>query len=92
MEGRLTALYTKGAAGSRCLAVRITNSKEISWVMLSFLINTNGGYRESEGTGKEEENLVCMSALTRTSTTFLCFLTLVVLGRVGAVQQFIATA
>lgn len=40
MEGRLIALYTKGAAGSRCLAVRIINSKEIGWVMLSFLINT----------------------------------------------------
>ena len=40
MEGRLTALYTKGAAGSRCLTVRIINSKEIGWVMLSFLINT----------------------------------------------------
>ena len=40
MEGRLTALYTKGAAGSRCLTVRIINSKAIGWVMLSFLINT----------------------------------------------------
>ena len=42
MEERLNAFYTKGTAGSRCLAVRIINSKEMGWVLLSFLINTKG--------------------------------------------------
>ena len=52
----------------------------------------NGGHRESEGTRKEGENFVCMSALTRTSTTLLGFPTLAVLERVGAIPQFTATA
>lgn len=49
MEERLNAFYTKGAAGSRCLAVRIINSKETSRILLLFLINAKG---EAGGEGK----------------------------------------
>lgn len=57
MEERLNAFLTKGAAGSRWLAVRIMNSKETGRILQLFLTNAKGeAGRESECTEGEKGN------------------------------------
>lgn len=85
MEERLNAFYTKGAAGSRCLAVRIINSKETGRILLSLLINAKreaGGERECKEERKEE--LACLSLLMRVNIFSFLFLYSAVLGWVDA--------
>lgn len=87
MEERLNAFYTKGAAGSRCLAVRIINSKETrqDLAFMAYKCRRRGWGREKVKEKKEE--LACLSLLmwvNNFSLSFVCFYILVLLGRIGA--------
>ena len=66
MKERLNAFYTKGTAASRCLAVRIINSKETGKILLLFLTNAKGeAGRESELKKREKGELTCLSLVMR---------------------------